>query len=223
MKSAKHAIFMFLLMGIVILLQQSLFIVQQTQHICFFRTKTGIEGDFFRTVGSGAAVIAPWPGVTPFRFRQQLFRFRAARIPAFAGIGDPDKIMLLIFGHNASAVFEHDPQGRGIIPENPQINLFLRNDAVSFLQRQAQAFCSVAFSAERLRNELADMTGAGPQGFTQAMADPELADDGIVIPEKEECFRHVAFRKPFAFGKGKHFRKGRFLKNLPGNIVPGVG
>ena len=31
MKSAKHAIFMFLLMGIVILLQQSLFIVQQTQ------------------------------------------------------------------------------------------------------------------------------------------------------------------------------------------------
>ena len=31
MKSARSAIFMFLLMGIVILLQQSLFIVQQTQ------------------------------------------------------------------------------------------------------------------------------------------------------------------------------------------------
>ena len=131
--------------------------------------------------------------------------------------------MFLVLSDNPAAVFEHDPQGSGVADEHPQVNLLLRHDAVRFLQRQAQAFGSIAFAPERPADKLADMAGAGTKGLAQVMADPELADDLIIIPEEEESFRHIAFRKSFSFRKGDHFRQGLFRKILPGNVMPCVG
>ena len=130
--------------------------------------------------------------------------------------------MFLILSDNPAAVFEHDPQGGRVADEHPQINFLLRHNAVRLFQGHVQAFGSVSLPPVRFADELADMAGTGTKGLAQVMADPELADDGIIIPEEEESFRHISFRKSFSFRKGDHFRQGLFRKILPGNVMPGV-
>ena len=69
---------------------------------------------------------------------------------------------------------KHNMERSGVIQIDPQIDLFFRNDAVSFFQRQTEAFRPVSFPPERSGNEIANMPGPCPQGFAQEMPDAEL-------------------------------------------------
>lgn len=54
-------------------------VVEQTQHKGFVRVQPARGGDLFRTVGGGAAVVAPRAGVVRFGFGQKGKGFFASR------------------------------------------------------------------------------------------------------------------------------------------------
>ena len=70
--------------------------------------------------------------------------------------------MAFILSDDPSAVVQHHMQGSRIVQVDPQVDLLLWNDAVCFLQGQAQPFRSVALSPEGFGDEIADMPGSGP-------------------------------------------------------------
>ena len=90
---------------------------------------------------------------------------------------------------------------------------------MSLLQRQAQAFRSAAPSSEGPPDKIADVPRACPQGLAEVMPDPELADDGVIVPEEEERFRHIARGKARSFREGEHLRKRPVQENIPGYAV----
>ena len=52
--------------------------------------------------------------------------------------------MAFVLSDDPPAVVQHHMQGSRIVQVYPQVDLFFRNDLISFLQSQAQAFRSVA-------------------------------------------------------------------------------
>ena len=194
-------------------------IMQQAEDIGFFRTKAGIKCDLFSAVGSRAAVITPWARIAQLRLGQNFFCLFGRGISSFAGICNPDKVVIFILPDNASAVVKHNLEGSRVVQIDPQIDFFLRNNTFCGLNGELQARRPISFSPFFFPDAVSDMTGAFPEGFRQIVPYSEFSDQAAFIPQIVLCFRDKPIRHIYRVLIGDQCRQHFFFILIERNAM----